>query len=276
VVSLKDRLALIEFLELPLPFDSETAPIGTRIVQTNTILFDGLQAAGVSGSARTVSRFCYTEPVRPLWKSEHTVKRPEKSVIVTVPSDTEDEESEADGDEIRDSMLVQASLAKIGSRMGFKIWLPKADRGAILTRWKPVEGMLLDELPLHYDNTTLRTIEQIDVLWLRKRSIVRAFEVEHTTSVYSGILRMADLIALQPNMNIKLHIVAPLNKREKVLREIRRPVFTLLEGRALSDICSYLSYDQVEQLLETKHLAHLSDTVIEDYAEKADSIATDL
>ena len=87
---------------------------------------------------------------------------------------------------------------------------------------------------------------------------------------------MADLIALQPNMNIKLHIVAPLNKREKVLKEIRRPVFTLLEGRALSDICSYLSYEQVEDLLGIKHLAHLSDSVIEDYAEKADSIATDL
>jgi hypothetical protein len=39
-------------------------------------------------------------------------------------------------------------------------------------------------------------------------SIVRAFEVEHTTSVYSGILRMADLLALQPNMDIKLQFVA--------------------------------------------------------------------
>ena len=59
-------------------------------------------------------------------------------------------------------------------------------------------------------------------------SIVRAFEVEHTTSVYSGILRMADLLALQPNMDIKLHIVAPVEKREKVFQEIRRPVFSLL------------------------------------------------
>ena len=84
-------------------------------------------------------------------------------------------------------------------------------------------------LPLNYDDTTLRTIEQIDVLWLRGRPIVRAFEVEHTTSVYSGILRMADLLALQPNMDIKLHIVAPAAKREKVFQEIRRPVFSLLE-----------------------------------------------
>jgi hypothetical protein len=27
--------------------------------------------------------------------------------------------------------------------------------------------------------------------------------VEHTTSIYSGILRMADLLALQPNMDIR-------------------------------------------------------------------------
>ena len=44
----------------------------------------------------------------------------------------------------------------------------------------------------------------------------------------------------------------------------------LLEGTALSEICTYLSYEKVEELLETKHLAHLSDGVIEDYAEKAE------
>jgi hypothetical protein len=81
---------------------------------------------------------------------------------------------------------------------------------------------------------------------------------------------MADLIALQPNMNINLHIVAPAAKRETALREPKRPVFSLLEGRALSEMCSYLSNDNVQDLLETKHLAHLSDAVIEDYAEKAD------
>jgi hypothetical protein len=269
IVSLNDRRGLIEFLEIPVPFNWENAPIGTKVVQTNRILYNGLQAAGVSGSARTVSVFSW-ERLKPLWKPQHSVKRTDKSVTVTVPSGVDEEESEADKEEIRESLQVQASLAEIGSRMGLKIWLPKSDRARILTKWKPDEGALLDELPLNYDDATLRTIEQIDVLWLRKRSIVRAFEVEHTTSVYSGILRMADLIALQPNMNINLHIVAPLNKREKVLKEIQRPVFSLLEGRALSEICTYLSYEKVEELLETKHLAHLSDGVIEDYAEKAE------
>lgn len=95
-------------------------------------------------------------------------------------------------------------IAQIGAGMGLSIWIPRADRWAVLKEWKSDEKVILDRLPLNYDDTTLRTIEQIDVLWLRGRSIVRAFEVEHTTSVYSGIRRMADLLALQPNKDIKL------------------------------------------------------------------------
>ncbi len=103
-----------------------------------------------------------------------------------------------------------------------------------MSKWKADENDLLEILPLNYDETTIKTIEQIDVLWLRRRAIVRAFEVEHTTSIYSGILRMADLLALQPNMNIKLHIVAPYARRDKVFQEIQRPVFSLLdEGPSL-------------------------------------------
>lgn len=58
--------------------------------------------------------------------------------------------------------------------------------------------------------------------------MARAFEIEHTTSIFSGLLRMADLLALQPNMNIRLHIVAPEERAEKVKIEIKRPVFSLL------------------------------------------------
>src|SRR5262249_34689614 len=76
VISLKDRRKLIEFLDIRVPFDWEKAPFGTRIVQGNAILYDGLHAAGVHGSARTVSRFCYSKTVKPLWKPEETVETP--------------------------------------------------------------------------------------------------------------------------------------------------------------------------------------------------------
>lgn len=199
----------------------------------------------------------------------HRVRRADKDVVVTVPEDQAREAeprvpAQAD---VRESIRIQALLAEVGSRMGMQIWVPKADRSAILTEWKGDNLPILDRLPLNYDETTLKTIEQIDLLWLKGRSIRRAFEVEHTTSVYSGILRMADLLALQPNMEIKLHIVAPLARREKVFQELRRPVFSPLERGPLSEFCTYLSYDSVRELAEQPHLAHLSETVLEEYAE---------
>src|SRR5262249_32845009 len=113
----------------------------------------------------------------------HLVNRPDKVVSVSVPDDSvtteEDQPREA---ETRESIRVQALIASIGAHMGMAIWIPRADRTAVLKEWK-ADGELIDRLPLNYDDTTLRTIEQIDVIWLKGRSIVRAFEVEHTTSV---------------------------------------------------------------------------------------------
>lgn len=202
----------------------------------------------------------------------HTVNRVDKTVTVSVPegNNLAEEGTEPLDVEVRESIRIQALIAKVGIQMGMAIWIPRADRGSVLREIKLQEAAFLERLPLNYDDTTLRTIEQIDVLWLRGRSIVRAFEVEHTTSVYSGILRMADLLALQPNMEIKLHIVAPVVRKEKVFQEIRRPVFSLLEKGPLAESCTYLSYDSLQELAIQKHLAHLSDSVLDEYAEEAE------
>jgi len=202
----------------------------------------------------------------------HTVVRSDKVVSVSVPEDSalDGEVTPATDSEARESIQVQSLIAYIGHQMGMSIWIPRSDRERVLHEWKDPEARILDRLPLNYDDTTLRTIEQIDVLWLRKRSIVRAFEVEHTTSIYSGILRMADLLALQPNMDINLHIVAPIARREKVFQEIRRPVFSLLDRGPLSESCTYLSYDALREIGNLKHLGLLSDKVLDEYSEETE------
>ena len=81
---------------------------------------------------------------------------------------------------------------------------------------------------------------------------------------------MADLLALQPNMSIHLHIVAPSEKRDKVMREIKRPVFSLLEHGPLYEKCTFLSYEAVTALGDTPHLTHVSDSIIEDFEEIAE------
>jgi predicted RNA-binding protein len=134
---------------------------------------------------------------------KHKVRRTDGEIKVSIPQDLDTEDEKIRHPEVRESTKIQALIAKIGSQMGLRIWIPRNDRAAVLSEWNADQSDILENLPLNYDETTIKTIEQIDVLWLRGRAIVRAFEVEHTTSIYSGILRMADLLALQPNMNIK-------------------------------------------------------------------------
>jgi hypothetical protein len=203
----------------------------------------------------------------------HRVRRTDRDVTVIVPDKAQvidDPEAGPETPSARESIQVQALLAEIGDRMGMQVWIPRADRSGVLGAWHGDHRPILERLPLNYDDTTLRTIEQIDVLWLKGRSIRRAFEIEHTTSVYSGILRMADLLALQPNMDIKLHIVAPETRREKVFQELRRPVFSLLDRGPLSESCTYIGYDGVRQLAQLPHLAHVADSVVDTYAEVAE------
>ena len=81
---------------------------------------------------------------------------------------------------------------------------------------------------------------------------------------------MADLVALQPNININLHIVAPDSKQEKVFQEIQRPVFSMLEGRQLNSMCTFLSYDSVRQIADLKYLSRVSESIIEDFEQIAE------
>lgn len=195
-----------------------------------------------------------------------------KEVTVSVPDDEEDKteivKTKDVGNNIRESLRVQAKLAEIGEKLGMKIWLPSSDRTRVLESWKPKQdNVLLEDLPLVFDGTTLNTIKNIDVLWIKRRSIIRAFEVEDKTSIYSGILRMADLLALQPMLDIKIHIVAPADRRDEVFKQISRPVFSVMEKGPLSELCSYISYYSVYELSKERQLEFMKDTIVDEYSE---------
>lgn len=218
----------------------------------------------------------YEPPLRERWSGNQKIKTADGDVEVAVPLD-EDEIEEKDvtptetrSAEVRQSIQIQAKLAHIGAVMGFKVWIPRSDRSRVCELLQASEhSALLEELPLNFDDSTMYTIEQIDVLWLRGRAIYRAFEVEQTTAVYSGLLRMADLLALQPNMDIRLHIVAPDERRDKVFTEMKRPVFSVLERGPLSRRSTFLSYESVDIVNNMEHLAHTNDSIIAEYEEYA-------
>ena len=199
------------------------------------------------------------------------IKTENSEVIVSVPDDSDEKAvapASPEAAEPRQSYRIQAALAHIGTKLGFRVWVPRSDRQNILALIPADKrGLFLEELPLNYDDLTLRTIEQIDVIWMKNRSMARAFEVEHTTAIYSGLLRMADLLALQPNMDIRLHIAAPLDRRDKVRQEILRPTFSLLERGPLYKMCTYLAYSAVEEMNSLPHLEHMNGSIVDKYEE---------
>lgn len=148
---------------------------------------------------------------------------------------------------------IQARLLHLGAQMGLRVWAPKADRSKVsnckLTGGSPA---LLESLPHQFDPATNRTIENIDVLWLSGQAIVAAFEVEHTTAIYSGLLRMSDLLTMQPNLDIKLYLVAPDERITKFEAEVARPTFSS-RVKPLYSMCRFLPYSKLcDRLQEAK------------------------
>ena len=82
----------------------------------------------------------------------HRVRTPEGVVTVSVPSETDVVEEPRTETESRESIKMQALIAKIGASMGMKIWLPRNDRSGVSREWKAEEGTLLESLPLNYDD----------------------------------------------------------------------------------------------------------------------------
>ena len=87
----------------------------------------------------------------------HRVQRLGGVVSVAVPEETTESESsqpEPDGgDDIRESLKIQALIADIGSKMGMKIWVPRNDRDRIQGLVDKGNPPLLGVLPLNYDDT---------------------------------------------------------------------------------------------------------------------------
>jgi len=174
--------------------------------------------------------------------------------------------------ESRPHTEVQWLLLRLGNDMGLDVWVARNDRGRSFDGNKFSDlARLKNDLPLQFDEATNRTIELIDVLWLKGNAIVAAFEIESTTSIYSGLLRMSDLISMQPNLNIPLYLVAPDDRREKVLSEINRPTFSRLSP-PLNEVCRFISFSSLRSSIArvASVLRHLKPEFLEDISESCE------
>jgi hypothetical protein len=142
---------------------------------------------------------------------------------------------------------MQWRLIRLGHLAKCDVWVPRNDQS------KQFEGHEFRDFVLREFHHTLdvpRSVENIDVVWkFGPYSIKSAFEIEHSTSIYSGILRLSDLRAEAPNSNYPLFIVASENRKKKVFDELKRPTFSGPCLR-LHEVIKFLGYDKLRELDE--------------------------
>lgn len=128
--------------------------------------------------------------------------------------------------ENNDHTEMQYHLSRLGRSLGYQVWIARNDHKREWNNRRLGEFSLHHLELQHMPSQVKDTISLIDVLWLDDNgSIICAFEVEKSTSIYSGILRLYDLALTMQNHNCKLYLVAP-NKREKEIKaQLLRPSF---------------------------------------------------
>jgi type II restriction enzyme len=120
---------------------------------------------------------------------------------------------------------MQYHLLKIGSSLGYDVISASNDKS------KSYDGVnfsfiCLQKFPeINTDNETASTIKLIDVLWYQKgtNNVIAAFEVEKSTSIYSGILRLTDLSYSLANGDEIFYLVVPDKREKDVCMQLCRP-----------------------------------------------------
>jgi hypothetical protein len=137
---------------------------------------------------------------------------------------------------------VQSILGAIGNSKGFDVWIPLQDRGSI----DPVfaqDFSCRSSLPEGCGRVS-STLEEVDVIWIKRGTnrLSGLFEVEHTTTVYSALLRFNDLQLAYPDTQARFSVVAKDSRRSLFVRQLNRPTF---QASGLNELCTFHDYDNV-------------------------------
>lgn len=188
-----------------------------------------------------------TNSVKPL--SEHDYNLIEESLTkAQKQSNIEKEEVEGKEPNYRQHLLLQHQIAEWGLNNDFRVHIATGDKNKIGEKLPRI----LDDIPKFHRDLIVDIAKRIDVLFFEKERdiLTHAFEVEHTTNIYSGLLRLNDIAESYPSKEVKFYIVSHKDNKDKFYRELERPSFYLLSRYG----CEFVDYEQVaEQWKELKN-----------------------
>jgi len=120
---------------------------------------------------------------------------------------------------------MQYHIMSIGNSIGYDVIAAANDRSKC-HNGNSLSFVGLNKFPeLAVDKETYKTITLIDAVWFNKgtNQVTCAFEVEKSTSIYSGILRLTDLHYSFKENPPTLYLIIPDNREKEVLHQLQRP-----------------------------------------------------
>lgn len=128
---------------------------------------------------------------------------------------------------------------KIGKSLGYDVIVASNDRAKSYNN-KKFSFISLSKLPeMDIEEDVKKTVDLVDVIWFERgtNKIVCAYEVEKSTSIYSGILRLLDLtLTLSGIEKIRLYLVAPEQREKEIIAQLKRPSIAAKEDTEISYI----------------------------------------
>ena len=140
---------------------------------------------------------------------------------------------------------------QLGQQHGYDVHVAINDKNRTYQGERLGEGCLEELVLPGFSDAVTNIIRYVDVIWLERDAIVAMFEVESTTSIYSGILRMTDFVTRVPNFAVDMYIVAAESDSDAVRKEMTRPTFEMVLEPVSHSSLQFLSFGDVRERYET-------------------------
>jgi type II restriction enzyme len=165
---------------------------------------------------------------------------------------------------------IQVALLCIGRQLGFQTWIAQNDKG-ILYQQKRLcehEGVVSDLRNIRLLESWKEAIQAarlIDCIWFQNCKLMPAvMEVEHSTGVKNGLLRMQKFKDALPRFPSRWVIVAPDEDRDRVMRESHAPQFSSLEPLFFP----YSAVEELYSLCSRRKLQGVTEEFLDSFMEK--------
>jgi len=162
----------------------------------------------------------------------------------------------------KEHTTIIAILAEIGKPHGFKIWVGNIEQSHEITALPGKSGELKQYLSFNNIKglTNIQnpdTVEDIDLIWIKDKSIVALFEVESTTSMTSGLQRGSNVEPSVPKF-----LVLPEERETQLLQKLKSPMFSerftqdnwkiLYFGALREEFSKHKGQTDIEKLIDKK------------------------